>query len=167
MSKYELIPQEIVELLNYRISEEEISARLYLGMVEWLEDAGLDGAAKMVQAWSCEEMEHAGWVRTFLRGHDFIPEVQTIVGAKTEYSSLKDVLLQAYEHEVDISKQCNEMLLKVRELRCSYVEPLALKFLDEQNDEIDKTLYWLDRLAVVGTDPAGILLVDQEMAKED
>lgn len=158
-----IVPEEIVKLLNYRIEQEELSSRLYLSMSEWLTNQGYDGAAKMIHSWYEEEAEHAVWAREFLRSYNFLPEVRTIAAPTLSFSSLKDVIKKSLEHEIEITSQCNELATKVNDVGCYCAMPLALKYIQEQADEIDKTTGWLDRLDLAGDDMAAILQIDAEM----
>ena len=123
-----LIPEEIVKLLNYRVNQEEVSSRLYYAMHEWLDNKGYFGAAKMLEQWSHEEMEHAAWARDLLEQHDYLPEVGSIEEVPTEFKSLKDVIAKSYDHEIEISEQCNELAKRSVKADCYFVLPLALKY---------------------------------------
>ena len=160
-----LIPEEIVKLLNYRIAEEELSSRLYYAMHEWLDNKGYFGAAKMLADWSNEEIEHAGWAREFLESYDYLPEVGAIAEVPTEFKSLKDVMSKSYDHEVDITEQCNELANRVVKASCFCALPLALKYVEEQTDELKKTTDWLARIALVADDPRELMLIDREMGR--
>jgi ferritin len=165
MSKKELIPQEIVDLLNYRVNQEEHSSRIYYAMHEWLDGKGYFGAAKLIKRWSNEEMEHAGWARNFLESYDFLPEVKAIGSVTTEFISLTDVMQKAYRHEVDITMQCNDLATAIATANCWCAMPLAMKYMKEQTDELEKTSSWLDRLSLVGDDPRELMMIDREMGE--
>ena len=51
--------KECIDILNYRIEQEEQSSRLYQSMSLWLNDNGFMGAAKAWLKDSEGEMEHA------------------------------------------------------------------------------------------------------------
>ena len=163
MSKKELIPQEIVDLLNYRVNQEEHSSRIYYAMNEWLDAKGYFGASSMLREWSAEEMEHSRWAREFLEAYDFLPEVKAIGSVPTEFVSLTDVMQKSYKHEVDITLQCNDLTTAVAKANCWCAMPLAMKFMKEQTDEIGKASRWLDRLSLVGDDPRELMMIDREM----
>ena len=56
--------------------------------------------------------------------------------------------------------------MKCSDVGCYCAMPLALKYIEEQRDEIEKTTGWIDRLMLVEGDKAGILQVDAEMGAE-
>ncbi len=158
-----LLPEEIVKLLNYRINQEEVSSRLYYAMHEWLDNKGYFGGSKMLERWSGEEMYHAGWARDFLESYDYLPEVGALEAVPTEYKSLKDVIAKSYDHEVEMTDQCNELAKKAVKAECFCTLPLAMKYLKEQTEELSKVSNWLDRLSLVADDPREIMLIDREM----
>ena len=167
MSKKELISQEIVDLLNYRVNQEEHSSRIYYAMHEWLDNKGYFGAAKLTKRWSEEEMYHAGWAREFLEAYDYLPEVKAIGSVTTEFVSLKDVFQKSYKHEVDITLQCNDLTSAVAAGNCWCAMPLAMKYMKEQTEEMGKVSSWLDRLSLVDDDPRELMMIDREMGGHD
>lgn len=158
-----LIPSELVKLLNYRINQEEASSRLYYAMYEWLDNKGYFGAAKLLKNWSEEEMYHAGWARKFLESYGYLPEVGALKEPRTNFESFKDIFKMSLEHEIEISEQCNDLAVKAADLGCYYVMPLALRYVGEQTDELEKTTNWVDRIALVADDPRELMLIDREM----
>lgn len=161
-----LIPEKIVKLLNYRINQEEKSSRLYLAMYEWLENTGFLGAAKLWQQYSEEELEHAGWTYKYMKDHDLLPEVGSIGEVKTSYESLIEVIKDSYAHELEISKQCNELAQTCVDLGDFHTLNLALKYTDEQTDEVAKINNWVARLLAMGSDQRALRLLDDEMMRE-
>ena len=61
-----LITDECIKYLNYRIEQEEYSARIYLSMSMWLNDNGYLNGAKLWKKYSDEEMKHADDARAYL-----------------------------------------------------------------------------------------------------
>ena len=61
-----LISKKTIDLLQYRIQEEEMSVRIYLSMAMWLENEGYVNASKLWKKYSAEENTHADWAREYL-----------------------------------------------------------------------------------------------------
>jgi ferritin len=160
-----LIPDKIVKLLNYRINQEEKSTRLYLAMSEWLENAGFLGAAKLWRQYSSEENVHANWAYSHLKSHDYLPDVGSIGEVKKSYESLVEIVYDSYKHEIEISKQCNELARQCIELGDYYTLNLALKYTKEQTEELDKLNRWVSRLVAMGNNPKELRLLDDEMMR--
>ena len=64
------ISNNIENLINYRISQEEYSSRLYLAMSNWLQNNGYNGASKLFKKWTDEEMVHANFSYSYLQTSD-------------------------------------------------------------------------------------------------
>ena len=60
------ISENLIKILNYRIVQEEFSSRLYKAMAIWLDFKGFNGAAKLWNTYSEEELKHANWAYEYL-----------------------------------------------------------------------------------------------------
>ena len=159
------ISNNIENLINYRISQEEYSSRLYLAMSNWLQNNGYDGASKLFKKWADEEMVHANFSYSYLQDINCMPKVPAIEAPSMNYSGLKDIMSKALEHELKITEQCNE-LVKACHTENDYVTlNLGLKYTNEQIEEMAKTTYWNDRLEEFGDSKSSLLAVDNEMSE--
>lgn len=159
------ISNNIENLINYRISQEEYSSRLYLAMSNWLQNNGYNGASKLFKKWADEEMIHAGFSYSYLQDVNCIPKVQTVREPDKEFSGLKDIVNKAVEHEMKITEQCNELVKLCHEENDYVTLNLALKYTNEQIEEIAKTTYWEDRLNEFGDSKSSLLTIDNEMGE--
>lgn len=139
-----LLDKKIVDLLEYRIQQEEFSSRLYEDMHLWLEDKGYTNLAKVYKEYAEEEMEHAGWAKKFLLSFGIKPKLKVLNSPESSYETCLDILEATYEHEWEISKQCEEMASEALKMGKNMLYSLALKYCDEQIDELDKAIAFLD-----------------------
>ena len=139
-----LLDNKIVELLNYRIQQEEYSARLYMQMSLWLDNKGYKHISKLYKNYSKEERQHAQWACDFLLNHGVTPELNTLESPYVEYKDCFEVLEDTLKHERDILKQCEELAQKAGELKSYALQSLAFKYCEEQVDEIGKAIDLLD-----------------------
>lgn len=158
-----LLCDAVIDALHYRINEEEKSARLYLAMSNWLEYAGYLGASKLWKKYSDEETEHARWAQEFLLANDYIPRLDVLPEPQNKFKSLVDVIELSYRHEIEITKQCNELARVANENDCYQCATLAYKYLAEQTEELEKTNNWAAMIATSGTSDAVLRLIDEEM----
>lgn len=158
-----VIDNEIIDLLQYRIQQEELSKRLYLSMSIWLDYNGYTGASKLWKKYSCEEQEHADWVYKYLLDLDVKPKVSRLSEPQKEFKDLPNIIALSYQHELDIYTQCVNLAKKCTENNDYMTLNLAQKFLYEQRDEIAKTKMWLDKLEAFGVDKTALRLLDNEM----
>lgn len=158
-----VISDKLVELLQFRINQEEQSSRIYRAMSEYLTYNGFIGAGKLWKKYSEEELKHAEWAYDLLSNLDILPIVDKITRPNLNFDGLCDVIQQSYEHEVLITQQCNELFVAAMGEGCGMVTQLALKYQAEQVEELGKMTKWLDRIDAFGDDKAVLRLLDNEM----
>lgn len=158
-----VISPEIIALLNYRIQQEELSSRIYLAMSVWANLNGFAGAGELWKKYSEEEKGHAEWAYNYLLDLNILPVVPPLDKPVGVFKGLPDIIIKSYEHEVNITMQCQALAQKAQQLGDYMTLQLAEKYLKEQVDELAKTNYWIDRLQAFGDEPATLRLLDDEM----
>lgn len=158
-----VIHNDLIKLLNYRIQQEEYSSRLYKSMSVWLNVNGFAGAAKLWESYSEEELKHAKWAYEYLTDLNILPEVPALMQPVDKFKSLSDIVILSYKHEVEITAQCQSLAQEAQQLGDYMTLNLAQKYLKEQQEELAKTNYWIDRLKAFGTEKTALRLLDDEM----
>jgi len=160
------ISQRVINLLNYRIEQEEYSSRLYKSMAIWLEYNGYLGAAKLWNRYSKEELEHAEWAYEYLLDLDIMPNVPALLKPESEFAGLVDILQRSFDHETLITNQCQNFASESFKDADFMALELAQKYLKEQQEELSKTTKWLDRIEAFGTTNDVLRLLDNELSEE-
>lgn len=160
-----VISSEMIDLVNYRIEQEEYSSRIYLAMSNWADVNGYNGAAKLWKKYSDEELQHASWSYQYLKDLNILPKTPAQQQPDQEFTGLVDIVMKSYKHELDITKQCQEFASKAQQSQDFMTFTLAEKFLKEQIDELAKTNYWVDRLKAFGKEKDVLRLLDDEMGQ--
>jgi len=158
-----VISQQTIDLLNYRISQEENSSRIYLAMSIWLGFNGYSGAEKLWKSYSDEELDHAAWAYKYLLDLNIKPTVPTLEIPKGDFKGLPQIIALSLQHELNITSQCSVLAATVSDERDYMTLELAQRYLKEQTNELAKTQYWVDRLNIFGDDKIALRLLDQEM----
>lgn len=153
----------VVKLLNYRIEQEEYSARIYHSMSMWLNDHGYMGAAKAWQNDSDDEMKHAQWAKEYLLDMGVQPTIPALAKPPQTFTGLPDIIRQSYDHEVMVTKQCNELANQAMKAGDNLLYQLANRFLQEQQEELGKVQTYLDKLESFGEDKIAMRLFDEEL----
>lgn len=161
--KNELLSNNGVKLLNYRIEQEELSSRMYLSMSMWLENNGYLGAAKLWKKYSEEEMSHANWAREYLLSMGVTPTTPALSLQPLDYPGLPEIINKSYEHEITITKQCKDFAASAMKESDFMLYQLALKYLAEQVEEHSKMQDLVDRLVAFGTDKVALRFLDNEL----
>lgn len=159
------ISEKTTGLMNYRIEQEELSSRIYKAMSVWLDYNGFPGAAKLWAKYSEEEAAHAEIAYKYLLDLDVMPEVPPLEKPQTEFNGLPDIIRLSYNHELDVTEQCNKLARTAFEEGDFMTLQLAQWYLKEQTEEIAKTKGWVDKLNAFGQSKEALRLLDNEMAE--
>lgn len=152
-----------VDILQLRIEQEELSARLYEAMSLWLNDHGYVGAAKAWMKDSEGEWEHAQWAKDFLLDMGVTPKLPTLTAPVTEFAGLGEIIRQTFAHEVKVTEQCNDLANYAFMNGNHLLYQLALKYMTEQQEELGKAQTYLDKLETFGEDKVALKLFDNEL----
>lgn len=158
------VDEELIALLDYRIEQEEQSARLYHAMSLWLNDNGFMGAAQQWDEDSKGEMAHAQWAKEYLLDMGIKPRVPALVEPPQFYEGLDDIIYQSYEHELEVTEQCNKLAKYAATSGNYLLYQLTMKYMQEQQEELGKLQTLMDKLEAFGTDKVALRLLDNELA---
>jgi ferritin len=161
--KNPLIDESCISFLNYRVQQEDQSARIYLSMSLWLDNNGYVNAAKLWKKYSDEEYKHADIAREYLLNMGVQPATPALEQPAEEYKGLPDIIEQSYEHEIKITEQCSELANHALKDGSHMLYELALHYLREQNEEHGKMQNWMDQLKAFGEDKIAMRLLDHEI----
>lgn len=157
------VNEEMIKLLNFRISQEEYSSRLYFAMSVWLNFKGYAGAAKLWKKYSEEEQNHANWAYTYLLDLNSKPVVPGLEQPPVDFKSFLHIIVASKQHEIKVTTQCQELAKAAQQIGDYQTLELAQRYLTEQVEELAKIQYWIDRLDAFGTDKIALRLLDNEM----
>ncbi len=159
-----LISKECIDLLNFRIEQEEYSSRLYLAMSMWLNNAGYVNSAKAWMKDSQDEMVHASWAKDYLLDLGETPKTPALKEPPCKFNGLPDIIRQSFDHEVMVTKQCNELATHALKYNDHLLYQLAIKYMQEQQEEMGKVQTLVDKLEAFGEDKIAMKLLDNELA---
>jgi ferritin len=161
--KKSLISKKTIELLQYRIQEEENSSRVYLSMSMWLENEGFLKAKKLWKKFSVEEVKHADWAREYLLSFGILPETPSLKKVNSNYKDFPDIIKKTFEHEILITHQLEELAKHSRNISDNMLYTLAEKYLAEQIEEHNKTQTLMDQLKSFGTNKIAMRLFNSSL----
>lgn len=144
MDTKKLLNDKVVEVLNYRIQQEEHSSRIYEQLSLWLNNEGYLNFAELFKKYAEEEMVHAGFSKSYLLDYGITPCLQPLPSPEMEIESLLDVLEAAYDHELLVTQQCEDLASMALKEGNHVLYQLALKYCTEQQEEIGKSITNLD-----------------------
>lgn len=160
-----LISEKIIQLLQYRIKQEEQSSRIYKAMSSWLNLNGYLGASKLWQKYSDEELKHAGWATGYLLDLNILPVTPSQEEPELEFTGLPQIIALSMKHELEITEQCEDLAKACLNGLDLKTFGLAQKYVAEQIEEIVKIQTWIDKLDSFGTDKIALRMLDEEMGE--
>lgn len=160
-----VISKTIINLLNYRIQQEEQSSRIYKAMSVWLNLNGYTGASKLWGSYSKEELDHADWAYKYLLDLNLLPVTPSQEEPEIEFKGLPQIIALTMKHELDITNQCKDLSMQCLRENDIMTFGLAQKYVEEQINEIAKAQLWIDKLNAFGEDKIALRLLDEEMGK--
>ena len=162
-NKSPLISKDVIDLLNYRIEQEEYSSRVYLAMSMWLDNTGYKNAAKVWHKYSTEEQAHADWSKEYLLSFGIQPTTPMLDKPQESFSGFPEIIRMTYQHEIDVTNQIKELADKAVDVKDHVLYQLTMKYLSEQVEEAAKTQDHLDQLNLFGEDKIAMRLFDMNL----
>lgn len=160
-----MINEKIRKAFNEQIQHELYSAYLYLSMVSYMHDIGLDGMAKWFRCQTLEEQVHA------MKFFDHIVErggkvdLLAIKKPPLKWKSPLEAFEAAYAHEQFITGKINELVKLANKEKDFASYSLLQWFIDEQVEEESSTLKIAQELKMVGKSGNGLLMIDRELGQ--
>ena len=139
-----LLDPKVVDTLNYRIQQEEDSARLYERMSLWFNNYGYKNLAALYMKYYNEEMSHAGWAKSYLLDYGYTPELSKLKEQIENYESCIQIFEMTLSHEQEILRQCEELASMAMKEGNHNLYSLASKYCAEQTEEIGKAVNLID-----------------------
>lgn len=164
-SKNPFMTKECIDILNYRILNEEQSSRLYQSMSLWLNDNGFKGSAKKWLSDANDEMQHAQWAKDFLLDMGIQPKLPSLQEPPQTFGGLPDIIRKSYDHEIIVTQQCNDLAKHAMQYGNHLLYQLAIKYLQEQQEEIGKLQDSLDMLSAFGETKDVLFMLDKQFGE--
>lgn len=158
-----MISAKAIELLNYRINQEEYSSRLYEYLSLCLDDMGYEVSPQLWKKYSEEELTHAGWAKEYLLSFGVIPNLQEIAKPMCDCTDLAHCIRETFKHEKMVSDQCNELAKEAMKMNDHMLYSLAIKYCKEQVEEMNKVQTLIDKLMTYGEDKIGLIMLDKSL----
>ncbi len=155
--------KKIESALNQQIQREFYSAYLYLSMSAYCQDIHLDGFSHWLQAQSKEEIGHAMRLYNHMDNRGGRVILQTIDRPPESFKSPRRMFEQILRHEQEISKAVHK-LYKLAQDEKDYATEVELQwFIKEQVEEEKSAGDILQKLILVGDQPATLLMMDHHL----
>ena len=154
---------KLLDEFNKQITRELYSSYLYLGMVTYFEEVGLDGFSKWMRMQSQEELMHAMKLFDYVCERGDTVVLDTIDKPNAKYNSVEHVFEETLKHEKHVTSCINNLYAVARNVNDNAAMGFLQWFIDEQVEEEKNVGDVLAKMKFVKNQPAGILFLDKEL----
>lgn len=161
------LAEETETLLNEQVAMESSSAAYYLAAASWCEKEGYENAAAYLYRHADEERSHMMKIFRYINqagGHALAPNLSDI---RYHYSSLREVLEDALEHELAVTRSINEISDHCFTTKDFATFHFLQWFVIEQREEEVLSRRAVELFDVIGEQAQGLWIIDQEIGKLD
>ncbi len=157
--------QRVLDALNEQLNMELFSEYFYLSMESYFLDNDLDGFANFFNVQVKEERDHAYKFLNYISRIGGKIILQPIRQPQVDFESPLEVFELALKHE----KLITSSIYNLTDLSTSEKDHTTSSFLrwfiDEQSEEEESMDKIVKKLRLLKNDPAGLLIIDQELAQ--
>lgn len=161
-----MISESMQKLVNNQIQVDLNSAYLYLAISNYFERMNLTGMAKYLMAQYQEELTHAQILMKYLNDRDGVVEIRAIPAQAVNYGTPLQAFQKILEHEEGVTVSYQTAYNQAVAEGDTQTADLMQQFLREQIDETGQSKTIVGRLQINNNNPAGLLLLDQELGQQ-
>lgn len=134
----ERLEKKVIEILNKQIKNELNSSQMYRAMSCWLDDQKWTAATKTFFKYADEELTHMTKIYQYLFDRNCKVTVPTCDEQKDDFKDIKDLVENALQHEMDVTKNWEDISELAKDEKDNTTYEFAQWFLKEQIEEEDK-----------------------------
>ncbi len=138
------INQEVIDILQYRIQQEQYASKVYEQMSLFLQNESYLNMAKVWSKFSKEELEHAELAKNYLLSFNVMPELMSVEEPMNDFKDAKDVIQKTFDLEVMTTNQVKELSNKAMELKDWSLFNLAQEYTEIQIHEMNEVYDLVD-----------------------
>jgi ferritin len=159
-----MLGEKIQAALNEQLNAELYSSYLYLAMSADFSASDLAGFANWTRVQAREELMHG------MKFYDYINErggrvsLREIITPQKEWESPKAAFEHIYSHEQKVTGLINDLVDMAISEKDHATNNFLGWFVAEQVEEEGSANAVLKKLDLIGDDPSGLLMLDQELA---
>jgi len=157
--------RKMLEALNKQLNAEAYSSYLYLAMSAYFESVNLRGFAHWMRVQAGEEEKHAMKFYEHIRDRLGQIELAAIAAPPKEWSSPLRAFEEAFKHEQKVTGLIHGLVDLAIKSNDHATANFLQWFVSEQVEEEAQTDEVVQKLKQVGSAPAGLFIVDRELAQ--
>jgi len=160
-----MIKPKIEKALNKQANGELNAFYSYLSMSAYFESLYMPGCAHWFKVQSNEEFNHAMKLNEYLIARGGKVVLTALEAPKTQWKSFLSIFEEAYEQELNVSAQINDLMDLARSEHDHATEIMLQWFVTEQVEEEDTANSNVERLKLIKNYTEGIVAFDRELGQ--
>ena len=161
----EMLTNQMVKKLNDQLNLEFYSSNLYLQMSAWCDDQNFPSFGKFLRDHASEERQHMERLFDYVSDCGALALIGKIEAPESEYKSLLDVFKAAYQHELKITKEINELVDYALTQKDFSTFHFLQWYVAEQHEEEKLFKSIVDKLELVGENKRDLFFMDKDFNK--
>ncbi|MFC2149209.1 ferritin [Candidatus Auribacterota bacterium] len=150
--------------MNEQIVKELYSSYLYLSMAAYFDAETLEGFAHWMKMQLQEEIMHATKIYNYLNERGCKVVLGAIDKPDGDFKSIEDIFKRTLAHEKLVTASINDLYSIADKVNDNAAKIFLQWFINEQVEEEKNPSDILGKLKYAGKEPAGILMLDKELA---
>ena len=155
--------KRIEDILNKQIKAEAFSSQLYLAMASWAESEGLSGTTQFLYEHSDEERVHMLKLVKYVNERGGKAVIPALPQPPSSFDGVRAVFEQLLAHEEMVTNEINQIVFLCLEEKDYTTHNFMQWFVSEQIEEEALARTVMDKLNLIGNQPAGIYLFDRDL----
>jgi ferritin len=160
-----MMSQKMQDAFNEQMQHEFYSSYLYLSMSAYCDRANLPGLARWMRVQAGEEAKHAMKIFDHLLDRSGVVALQQVDRPPADFASALEVFEQAHRHEQQVTASIDKVYGLAMDERDFASRVFLDWFVQEQVEEEKTSGLLAEQLRMVGTDRAGLLMLDRELGQ--
>lgn len=160
-----MLKPSIEAILNKQIAVESAASYKYLSFASWCDVEGYSGAAKFLYEHSDEERMHMMKLFRYINDKGGKSIVPGMPQPPYEFTSLKDVFVQAYKSELEVTESINQIAALCLQDADFTTYNFIQWYINEQLEEENLYRGILDKFKLVGDEGNNLYFIDAEIEK--
>ena len=162
-----MLSEKMVKALNEQIHEELYSFYLYMAMAEYCREEKLDGFAKWLHLQAKEELSHGMKLMHYVAEQGGRVELKGLATPPKSWKTPHVAFQEVLKHEQHITSCIYKLVDLAVSIKDHATHGFLGWFVNEQVEEESNANRILDQMEMLAKHPAGLYMLDREMARRE
>lgn len=160
MATRNFLKHDTQAMLNKAVHSEIFASNLYKHLSNHMQRMGFFGAQKFFAGESADELTHYQKLADYMNDRGSMASIPAIEAMNDKPEGLVDAFEIAFDTEVQLMEDYSKWY---EECKCVITKQFLLQFLETQRKSVGEYGDLLARLALIGDDKCGLIIIDQEL----